>query len=392
MANSVPTTRGTPSPSAEDLAILDELAAMEEAAKGGDREKEEREELRRRHRILSTSQYDRPKYTAYKDGIGFAPKGNIIMLSAEKKHGKTFVFAQMAALMVGAMIPTAGCYWLNGLQRMGEPYKIAYFDTEMDRYDSQLTLKRILHMSGTPAEDESTRVHFYNIREMGAEERARFVISESAEVGADVVFIDGVRDLLHDFNDIDESNDLVNRLMKMSSAQQCAVWCILHVNPNTDKMRGHLGTELGNKASDIFHVVKNRDMSGGDPTYTVTHKDSRHRDIPDWTFIINNEISRLGIPEIVGAQKMREQQRDDLEDEEFLRELFGEVLRGKRLNTRQLLEELRTRRNFGTTKAKNAIDNAVAKFIISAERPGGKTIFYVFCENQEQTLPGICPF
>ncbi|MCQ8126784.1 hypothetical protein NP566_23750, partial [Vibrio parahaemolyticus] len=118
----------------------------------------------------------------------------------------TFVLAQIAALMSGGI--EEGNFYLNGLYRENKPYKIGYFDTEMDMYDSQLTLKRILYMGKIQQDQERQRVFFYNLREIGSEQRAKFIMNETRKEKFDVIFVDGVRDLLNDFNDIDESSKL----------------------------------------------------------------------------------------------------------------------------------------------------------------------------------------
>ena len=372
----------------DDLGTLAELKAMQEAAIGASEAVDEESHSQEvaKHRIYSDSKYDKPKYTAMKDGIGFAPKGNIIMLSAEKKHGKTFVLAQIAALMSGGI--EEGNFYLNGLYRENNPYKIGYFDTEMDMYDSQLTLKRILYMGKIQQDQERQRVFFYNLREMGSEQRAKFIMNETRKEKFDVIFVDGVRDLLNDFNDIDESSKLVSNLMNLSSDCDCAIWCVLHVNPNTEKMRGHLGTELGNKASDIFHVTKHKDNTSNENLYTVKHKDSRHRDIPEWTFRIDNEVSRLGIPELVGfsAEKAKIAITSETEDEDFLKATFEEILKGRTANTRELIDDLKKKKSIGYAKAKRFIEKALEYSIILSVNKGNQVV-YCLMVNQEPELP-----
>ena len=51
-------------------------------------------------RIKADSTYDEPDYTLKQNGTGFAPKGNIMALMAEMKHGKTFVNTTLAAAIL----------------------------------------------------------------------------------------------------------------------------------------------------------------------------------------------------------------------------------------------------------------------------------------------------
>lgn len=364
-----------------EIELIEEAARADSADERGARARSIISETQ----ILADARYERPQYTAWKDGIGFAPRGNIIMLSAEKKHGKTFVFAQMAALMIGRTESDAFC--LNGMYREGGPLRVAYFDTEQDRYDANLTQKRILYM-GRYGLGEESPLYFFNVREKSSAERLEAVEVVAEYVRADVVFIDGVRDLIDDFNDIEQSNGLVNRLLGLSSRLMCAIWCILHVNPGSDKMRGHLGTELGNKATDIFNVKKTRAAEMGQPaTYTVTHTDSRHRDIDDWRFVIDNEESRLGIPVLTGSQELRETLRADYEDAGWLKEAFRALLE-KPIGKKELMEALCSAFGMRTAAACKAIEAAEEKFIVSKYREG-RSIKYQYNANfaSEPKLP-----
>lgn len=115
-----------------------------------------------------------------------------------------------------------------------------------------------------------------------------------------VVMVDGIRDLLDDFNDLQESARVVQDFMSLTSEYGCAIWNVLHVNPNSEKMRGHLGTELQNKVTDIFSVEKKK--AGTEVTFKVTQTAARHRDIDSFTFRIDDR-PRYSIPVMVGSDE-----------------------------------------------------------------------------------------
>jgi len=78
----------------------------------------------------------------------------------------------------------------------------------------------------------------------------------------------------------------------------------LHFNPrpgNDDesKMRGHLGTELGNKVTDTLVSIKKKDATG--VTFTVKQQDARGKDMDDWKFQVTDDAGNLGIPKIIGS-------------------------------------------------------------------------------------------
>jgi hypothetical protein len=92
--------------------------------------------------------------------------------------------------------------------------------------------------------------------------------------------VDGLVDLLQDFNDVKEATGLVNDLMEICEETGCAVVSTLHVNPGpqkgkeSDKGRGHLGTMLEQKSETILLLKK--DMVQGVDHITLATKDARH--------------------------------------------------------------------------------------------------------------------
>ena len=76
----------------------------------------------------------------------------------------------------------------------------------------------------------------------------------------------------------------------------------LHQNPTKGdaddlKMRGWIGTELGNKVSDTLISIKTKTASG--VTFTVKQQDARDKDLDDWKFEITDEAGNLGVPRII---------------------------------------------------------------------------------------------
>jgi hypothetical protein len=70
-------------------------------------------------------------------------------------------------------------------------------------------------------------------------------------------------------------------------------------NDDESKMRGHLGTELGNKVTDTLASVKSKTTSG--VTFTVKQLDARGKDLEDWKFEITDQAGSLGIPRIIAG-------------------------------------------------------------------------------------------
>lgn len=77
-----------------------------------------------------------------------------------------------------------------------------------------------------------------------------------------------------------ESNATINALMKLSTEYKAHILCVLHENKAKDDngMKGHLGTLLLQKASDVWQVAKSGSM------FTATHTDTRNQQCEPVTF------------------------------------------------------------------------------------------------------------
>lgn len=230
--------------------------------------------------IMAGDRYDRPAFTLEQNGVGFAPLGNIMAICAEMKNGKTWLMLQLAvALLRGSFGELSGTC---------EKPRILWFDTEQDKYDTMCVLRRVHQMCAWDYAVDHPEFSIYNLRDVPADKRREAIRDAVRFLEPQVVFIDGVRDLVQSVNEEQECYSLINDFMSLTARHHCSIWCVLHVNPNSDKMRGHLGTELGNKTTDVFSVKKTRDKASDRVTFSVEHVAARHRDVDGWTFEIQD--------------------------------------------------------------------------------------------------------
>ena len=124
-------------------------------------------------------------------------------------------------------------------------------------------------------------------------------------INPDVVFIDGLRDLLASINDEESGIQILDDLASLAEERKMCIWCALHQNPSRKnendeaKMRGWIGTELGNKVSDTLISIKSKTASG--VKFTVKQQDARGKDLDDWKFEITDDAGNLGIPHIINS-------------------------------------------------------------------------------------------
>jgi len=69
-----------------------------------------------------------------------------------------------------------------------------------------------------------------------------------------VIFIDGVRDLLSNINDENQTSELITWIEKITNEYNAFIVLVLHLNKTDGNLRGHLGTELGNKSQTVIEV------------------------------------------------------------------------------------------------------------------------------------------
>ena len=229
--------------------------------------------------IDRNAEYPDPEYLIEIGGVPTMPKGNLIAVSAKWKNGQTFFCDILSAIFLGSD-QFASC---RSLQQAG---RVLFFDTEQAKSDTKRIQETIDKM--TP----ESRHHDYDVyclRNMNIDRtgedsdeitRYEFISQTIAYDKPDLVIIDGIADLLYNYNDVIESQRLVNRLAAIANEHNCAIVVVMHQNKgfNDKNMKGHLGTMLYQKCSDVFNVEKRGSV------FVASHHVSRHRNSQDICF------------------------------------------------------------------------------------------------------------
>lgn len=269
--------------------------------------------------------YPEPFYMLEFNGVPFSPLGGIQAISGQKKNGKSFVLTQLMAAILGYDTERVQAY-LPGLtvpsrtiDHLGHPPTVLYCDTEMEKLNSAKVLRRVHWLCGWEMNQPNERLNVLWLRDIEDEKddkgnvkvpayakRLRIIRLAIEVLNPDCVFIDGIRDIIGDFNDNAQSAALVGDLMALATKRNICIWNALHLNPrpgNDDesKMRGHLGTELGNKVSDTLASYKKKTAAG--VVFTVKQQDARGKDLDDWEFQVTDNAGNLGIPKIIALSK-----------------------------------------------------------------------------------------
>lgn len=237
------------------------------------------EEFKYKSHILDlTLPTDDPKYLFSIGGVPTIPAGELIGVKGRAKMGKS----QFEYILVATMLAGISRGEVKPLQ---DHYKVLLFDTEQSKVSLKKCCQRALRYAGLPTDKNDVRFLPFFMRPLPIEERRTTIENAVREERPDIIFIDGVRDLLQDFNNLAESNDLIQWLMQLTAEHGCTIVSVLHQNKSKDdgNMRGHLGTELLNKLTDCFEVSKK------DGKFIVTCSDSRNVQCGDFSFSIDAE-------------------------------------------------------------------------------------------------------
>lgn len=232
-------------------------------------------------RIRRDSQLTASRHLLEVHGVKCFPRGDLIALSGKEKCGKTTA----CRILTSALL--RGEY--QGIKALENNLRILWIDTEQAAISTRSVIRGIDLMCGFEPSDD--QLYFLNLREWGEKETMiqvlRFMFDNFRP---DFVILDGIRDFIHDFNDVCESADIVLECMRLSSGvneamakeqklherQPCCIACILHQNKPKDdnNMRGHLGTELANKSGEVWESTRD-----DDGLFNFTQTRSRTRQI-----------------------------------------------------------------------------------------------------------------
>ena len=247
-----------------------------------------------------TEAYTPPRYTLERNGIPFANLGELHVVSGKAGNGKTNLMSQfMAAILSGQHG--------NTRYRVGIPESVVlYVDTEMGKDDTIAVKNRVCTLAGLDYTKPQPRFHILRIRDTEeAVERWRkilkavWIVTQGMNDGQCLhLFLDGIIDIVEDYNDQKECQPIVRKCMMLATHYDTSMWLVLHENPMVDKLVGTLGSITQRKVSEIFTVRKHK-QSEEKPSerrtdrpeiyFTVQQMKARGRDVANWDFEVTTE-------------------------------------------------------------------------------------------------------
>jgi len=213
--------------------------------------------------------------------IPFGTYGNFSCIVGPSKSKKTFLKSLITASYIGGQTSN---YTSSIKSHRDRECFIIDIDTEMGSYHAQSAFKRVMKLVGVE------NYEFYKpfaLRPYEPKERLQFIewlIYESdMKDNIGWVSIDGLADTVNDYNDLKESQAVIQKVMQWTNQKQFHLTTILHSNFGTNKAVGHIGSSMLKKAETICQVNPEGDSIKAHFSHT------RGFPIEDFYYSVNNE-------------------------------------------------------------------------------------------------------
>lgn len=234
---------------------------------------------------IGTSNYKGTEYP-----IPFGSYGDFSCIVGASKSKKTFFKSMIEAGYIGgnANIHNPSIKGHNSKDKF-----VVSFDTEQSEYHVQRVQRRVLELVGANYDLYKT----FSLRAYSPKERFDFidwVIFESDfKDNIGLMSIDGYVDLVTDFNSLEQSTGLTEKLLQWTAKGKMHCTGILHKNFGTSKPVGHVGSSVLKKAETVVFVeaqenqtlVKceySRNQSFSDILFEVDERDWLPKEVKDF--------------------------------------------------------------------------------------------------------------
>ncbi len=215
--------------------------------------------------------------------LRFGTYGNISVITGEEKSRKTW----LKSLILGCALGGKSLRWSDLIKghNLQDKYVID-IDSEQDDYDSWMVANRIPQLYGG-IDNPIIPNNFISIklREYSATERREYLkwlfLESEYRNKLGIVCLDGYVDFIKNFNDNIESAEFVQELMKYSSITKSHITGVLHLNPNSEKARGHFGTILSQKCESVLVIKDEGNFS------SIKQTRRRGKRIPDFAISVD---------------------------------------------------------------------------------------------------------
>lgn len=206
--------------------------------------------------ISIDNHYDKPpiciEIIQHGERFRFGTLGNFSVVGGKGKARKTFFISAILAASLGQNK-------ILNIKANFDNKRVVFFDTEQSEYDLYWSARRACLLN--QVDKHLNNYDVFCLRPLSPIERTSFIenyLEQNENIG--LIVIDGIRDLLTDINSPEQATEIVTKLMQWTKVYNIHASVVLHENPGSDKLRGHLGTEVTNKAETVVSIEKPKDQ------------------------------------------------------------------------------------------------------------------------------------
>ena len=321
-----------------------------------------------------TEPYTPPRYTLQRGEVKFANVGDLHIISGKPGNGKTGLMTMlMAAILSGEYGKTQ--YALKA--ERPEPI-VLYVDTEQGKDDTIALKNRVCVMAGLDYKVAHKNFIVLRLRDTESEiDRWRKILKAIYMVKPTDIFLDGMLDLVKDYNDQVECQPIIRKSMMLATHYDTSLWMVLHENPMVSKLVGTLGSIAQRKVAEIFSVVKIKqgdlkpnEVNPSMPAiyFCVNQEKARGKDVDKWYYQFRAKDSGWGIPEEVEKPDSLIDEtgnikpakvNPDLYDRQLVQNAISVIKTDRNVSFSALRERIRQKMGIGSGPAGDYIHAAV---------------------------------
>ena len=228
--------------------------------------------------------------------IPFGSYGDFSCIVGASKSRKTFFKSMIEAGYIGGNANILNPS-IKGHQTKDK--FVISIDTEQSRFHTQRVQRRVLEMVGAGYDLYKT----FSLRQYNPHERFQFIdwiVNESEFKGnIGLMSIDGYVDLVTDFNSLEQSTGLTDKLLQWTSIGGMHITGILHKNFGTSKPVGHVGSSVLKKAETVVFIEKDNDLTVAKCEY------SRNLAFGDIIFTVNEDWLPVEVSDSDGLENSK---------------------------------------------------------------------------------------
>ncbi len=282
--------------------------------------------------------------------------GNVSLLVGKKKSRKSLLTVQMLYIFLSS--------------RANNADEVCIFDTEQEEYDVWRTRDSLYRMT-------NQYVSVFCLRGLNPKERRDFIEQTVTHwpCKLKIAVIDGIRDCMSNINDPDETTQVMSWLMRMNVEAKIHFINILHLNKTDGNARGHIGSELLNKAEVTIEVEY--DLKS---THSIVKcESSRRKPFDNFAFT----HGATGLPEVVGVPL-----NEAVPQDEKIKRLKA-IFEDQSLGYKDLISGMKSEFAIGDNKAKQMVSTYVRDgwILKSGPQRSANTMYKLMVKDQNKYVP-----